>query len=92
MIILTGGDLAEKDWISHLLCEPSFSAEKVSFVSALGLSFYIDKEDFFTLISTLAEHLPHGSALVFDYAAISVGFLNFDRIFTISFDRVSFTS
>lgn len=61
-------DLAEKDWISHLLCEPSFSAEKVSFVSALGLSFYIDKEDFFTLISTLAEHLPHGSALVFDYA------------------------
>lgn len=62
-------DLAEKDWISHLLCEPSFSAEKVSFVSALGLSFYIDKEDFFTLISTLAEHLPHGSALVFDYAA-----------------------
>ncbi len=35
----------------------------------MGLSFYIDKEDFFALISTLAEHLPHGSALVFDYAA-----------------------
>lgn len=67
-------DLSKADWIEALLGEPSFSAGKKGFFSALGLTFYIEKEDFYALLSDIAGRMPLGSAVVFDYAAADSGY------------------
>lgn len=59
-------DLTDKDSLITLVTE-ELSSEK-SFVSLLGVSFYLTKEDLSRLLQVLFTKLPSGSSIVFDYA------------------------
>ena len=60
-------DLRYKGWIGALKDSAAFSQEKITFCSLLGLLYYLPKEDFGRLLTQLADLLPAGSSLVFDY-------------------------
>lgn len=62
-------DLQEEAWIEKLTKSRSFSKEKISFFSLLGLVYYLPKEAFVQLLSTLRPLVPQGSAIVLDYPA-----------------------
>lgn len=60
-------DLTEPAWHKHLLKNGKFDQSKVSFCSLLGISYYLSKQDFATLIRQISLLLPSGSSIVFDY-------------------------
>ena len=60
-------DLASPDWAAALYANPAFSDQKRSFVSALGLSYYLSAPAFGSLLQQLSRLCPPGSSLVFDY-------------------------
>lgn len=59
-------DLTDKDSLPTLVTE-ELSSEK-SFLSLLGVSFYLTKEDMSRLLQVLFTNLPTGSSIVLDYA------------------------
>lgn len=59
-------NLADKAW-QNLLHTHGFENDKKSFGSLLGLSYYLDKKDFASLISGIADIWKEGSAICFDY-------------------------
>ncbi len=67
-----GCDLAEPSW-KDALTEAGFDAEKSSFGSLLGISYYLSKEDFARLIETIASVSREGSAVCFDYPQATYG-------------------
>lgn len=54
------------DWISILL-NSLYKKEEKTFCSLLGISYYLTKEAFTNVIKILAENIPKGSAIVFDF-------------------------
>lgn len=66
---LVAADLAAPGWQRVLRDVPAFDRTRVSFCSLLGLTYYLREADFAALLETLAELLPRGSRLVFDYPA-----------------------
>lgn len=60
-------DLSQEEWQKILLEHKSFSPEKRSFCSLLGLVYYLPQEAFENLLDRLQDLLPEGSALVLDY-------------------------
>lgn len=60
-------DFNEHDWQQGLLAHSSYDRSARSFVSLLGISYYLPKESFKQLLSTIADIIPSGSSLVFDY-------------------------
>lgn len=64
-ITYIGCDLTT-DWISILL-NSSYKKEEKTFCSLLGISYYLTKEAFTNVIKILAENIPKGSAIVFDF-------------------------
>ncbi|WP_042199894.1 class I SAM-dependent methyltransferase [Paenibacillus camerounensis] len=60
-------DLAEPAWLQLLQAAPGFNREVISFISLLGISYYLPKAVFRQLLSDLAALLPAGSSFVFDY-------------------------
>lgn len=56
-----------KDSLLSALKRKGFSEQKYSYFSLLGVSMYLDKKDFFQLLSLVAEISPKGSSLIFDY-------------------------
>lgn len=60
-------DFNEFNWQQQLLAHSSYDRSALSFVSLLGISYYLPEESFKQLLSTLAELVPQGSSLVFDY-------------------------
>lgn len=59
------GDLRDPQWPQAL--GPDFDPGKTTFVSFMGLSHYLSREDLGALLGTLNGLLPQGSSLVFDY-------------------------
>lgn len=55
------------DWISMLL-NSLYKKEEKTFCSLLGISYYLTKEAFTNVIKILAENIPKGSAIVFDFS------------------------
>ena len=64
-ITYIGCDLTT-DWISILL-KSLYKKEEKTFCSLLGISYYLTKEAFTNVIKILAENIPKGSAIVFDF-------------------------
>lgn len=60
-------DFTKREWQSELLQCAVFRRDSVSFCSALGLAYYLEKEVFGRLCAILSSLLPEGSAVVFDY-------------------------
>lgn len=60
-------DFREKSWPSNLLFCTEFNSRKISFCSLLGISYYLSKQVFIELISTISSFVPEGSSIVFDY-------------------------
>ena len=44
-----------------------YDKDKISFCSLLGISYYLSKNDFRTLLQNIASSVVNGSAIVFDY-------------------------
>ena len=59
-------NLAEEGWIEKL-SEAGFTASGRSFGSLLGISYYLEKDEWKKLIASAAELMPEGSAVCFDY-------------------------
>lgn len=60
-------DLTSSTWLSTLTDQYNYDTTQISFCSLLGLTYYLTKEEFNTLVKSLARVLPKGSALIFDY-------------------------
>lgn len=54
------------DWIDKLLTS-NFDKDKKTYVSLLGISYYLDKEVFKNTIKIISNIIPSGSTIVFDY-------------------------
>ena len=59
-------NLAEEGWIEKLM-EAGFLSPKRSFGSLLGISYYLEKDEWKKLIASVAGIMPEGSAICFDY-------------------------
>ncbi|WP_042349285.1 class I SAM-dependent methyltransferase [Bacillus massiliigorillae] len=53
--------------LQHELMKHGFNKDAFSYFSILGVVMYLNKPDFFKLLSTIAEIAPNGSSVVFDY-------------------------
>lgn len=60
-------DLAEDSLCDKLRACTSYDNTKLSFCSLLGISYYISKDTFGKLIADIADSVPDGSTVVFDY-------------------------
>lgn len=54
-------------WTDRLLSCPAFHRNRLSFGSLLGISYYLTPARFQKLLSDIADIVPTGSSLVFDY-------------------------
>lgn len=66
-VIRLSADLTDPDWPSALLKYPGFRRNAPTFVSLLGLVYYLPSEAFTALLGTLAGLLAPGSMMVMDY-------------------------
>ena len=60
-------DFTKEQWWKALTQNSAFSEDKISFCSILGVVYYLSRQTFERLISTLGSLLPKGSSIVFDY-------------------------
>jgi len=60
-------DFTREDWHDTLLNSQAFDGGKISFCSILGVSYYLSKECFESLISAISDIVPKGSSIIFDY-------------------------
>lgn len=56
----------ENNWIS-LLTKTGYVSDEISFCSLLGISYYLKKEDFSSLICDISSIVCCGSSILFDY-------------------------
>lgn len=59
-------DLADKGWAGKLL-EKGFKSSEISFGSLLGISYYLEKNEWKKLIRLVAGIMSAGSAICFDF-------------------------
>ena len=64
--ILVPCDLSEDTWTENLK-EKGFDAGCRSFCSLLGISYYLDKEEFRKLVMAIAASIPEGSEICMDF-------------------------
>ena len=57
-------------WIDKLL-DTDFDEESKTYCSLMGISYYLNKKTFGDTVRILAEHMPEGSCIAFDYPDIS---------------------
>ncbi len=60
-------DFTEGAWEHNLIACPEFQQDQISFCSLLGISYYLSKQNFAKMISTISGIVPKGSSIVFDY-------------------------
>lgn len=60
-------DFAAERWQTALTECGAFAAEKVSFCSMLGMTYYLSAQVFEDMLAVLGALLPENSAIVFDY-------------------------
>ncbi len=70
---LVEADLSRPGWSDALMAEPGFDPAKTSFVSLLGLVYYLSEEDFGRLLDVTTDLIAPGSRMVFDYPSASQG-------------------
>ncbi len=63
-------DLADNSWTAKLI-EGGFCADKKSFGSLLGISYYLEKQDWKSLIAAAGSVFSQGSAICFDYPTVT---------------------
>lgn len=56
-----------KDSLQSELIRNGFDDTKYSYFSLLGVVMYLDKKDFYQLLSLISNMSPNGSSLIFDY-------------------------
>ncbi|MFT8320136.1 MAG: class I SAM-dependent methyltransferase [Bacillus sp. (in: firmicutes)] len=56
-----------KDFSYKKLIEASFNDKKKTFVSLLGVSYYLTEKQLFHLLEQVFAHIPAGSSIIFDY-------------------------
>ena len=59
-------DFTNVDWIDNIL-HSNYDKTQISFSSLLGISYYLNKEEFFNMIQSISNVLCEGSSIVFDY-------------------------
>ena len=59
-------NLSEASW-SEKLMERGFMRDSKSFASLLGISYYLDRDEFKNLLNALSEIMCEGSVVCFDY-------------------------
>lgn len=62
-------DLSDPEWKDKLI-EAGFRPNRKSFSSLLGISYYLAKDDFKSLLQSLGSIVSEGSAICFDYPTI----------------------
>ena len=62
-------DLADEGWVGKLL-EKGFLSSERSYGSLLGISYYLEKDEWKKLIGIIAGIMPKGSAICFDFPSI----------------------
>ena len=67
-----GCDLAETGWMQDLV-QAGYQKEDMSFSSLLGISYYLSRENFQTLLSGIGRISRKGSAICFDYPMAEEG-------------------
>lgn len=67
---LLSADLSMPGALNALRNHPRFRAEAPAFVSLLGFSYYLCREDFAALIAQLRSLLPAGSRVAMDYPTV----------------------
>lgn len=60
-------DLITESLSENLCSYPAYNKNKLSFCGLLGILYYLSKDDFKILLQNLAESVPNGSTIVFDY-------------------------
>lgn len=63
-------DFTYKNWMKIIL-NSNYDKNKKSFCSLLGISYYLNKDDFSNMISSISNLLSEGSAILFDYPTIN---------------------
>lgn len=71
-ISFISADLTQES-LQDTLISNGFEADKISFISALGIIYYLNKADFKSLLQKLASLTSQGSTLIFDYPNESYG-------------------
>jgi len=64
-ITYVGCDLSA-DWISKLI-QSGYRNDQMTFCTCLGISYYLEKDEFIKLIDDLSKNMPNGCSIVFDY-------------------------
>lgn len=59
-------DLSDESWVGKLL-EKGFKASEKSYGSLLGISYYLEKDEWKELIRLVGDIMPTGSAICFDF-------------------------
>lgn len=59
-------DLSDKSWVGRLL-ETGYKLSEKAYGSLLGISYYLEKDEWKKLIELLADIMPAGSAICFDF-------------------------
>ncbi len=67
-----GCDLSRPAWRAALM-RAGFDAERPSFASLLGISYYLSKAEFTRLVEAIASISPEGSSVCFDYPLLESG-------------------
>lgn len=62
-------DLSDESWVGKLL-EMGFMTSEKSYGSLLGISYYLEKDEWKRLIHLVADIMPAGSAICFDFPSI----------------------
>jgi len=60
-------DFTKTDWGFTLADQCNFNSNEISFCSLLGISYYLEFNDFEKMISTISQLTAEGTTIVFDY-------------------------
>lgn len=60
-------DFTKEAWEEALLNHEAFDSNKISCSTILGVTYYLSKQTFETLISVISDLFPKGSSIIFDY-------------------------
>lgn len=59
-------DFTEDNWV-HNIIDSNYDRNKVSFISLLGISYYLTKEELEKMIKYISSIVCNGSSIIFDY-------------------------
>ena len=60
-------DFTKGTWKKEMQNHNSFNSDKISYCSILGVAYYLSKESFESVISSISSIVAKGSSIIFDY-------------------------